>query len=171
MIRAAVEADIGFELVSPFRDDHLPKIWAWLEEFPKQMVDDFCPKNFEAMAKANREQQAAGAKQYAILHDGELRGAVWGEHARDGIFSGHLVFDRYSLSSSEKMIMARAALKRFFDDGARKIMWEVFEDNRAFKVFLRRLGAEVEGVLRQSTRRNGILMDVTLLASFPEGKA
>jgi hypothetical protein len=157
-----------FTVVSPFPFEHLPKMWSWLQHFDALMVDDYCPKSFEEMAEKNKRDLANGAKTYAIMSDGQPVGAVWGEFVGDGVYIGHLVFDRYTLTSSEKMQLARMALKQFFADGARKIQWQLYADNRAFRVFLKRMGASVEGILKQATRCKGELRDMMLMASFPE---
>jgi RimJ/RimL family protein N-acetyltransferase len=85
------------------------------------------------------------------------------------MYMGHLVFDREGLTSKEKLELTRDAIKRMFKAGARKIIWHLYADNRAFNIFLTKLGAEHEGTLRQGTRRNGELVDVVMMASFPEG--
>jgi RimJ/RimL family protein N-acetyltransferase len=158
-----------FRIVSPFPEEYVPRMWTWLEEFRRQMLDDYCPQTLDDLKAKNRQDLANGAITYAVL-DAKLKpiGAVWGEHLGDHQYMGHLVFDRESLTSSEKIEAARSAIARMFCDGARKICWQMFSDNRAFRIFLKRLGAEIEGNLRQATRRNGELVDVTLMASFPD---
>jgi hypothetical protein len=160
-----------FELRSPFPDEALPGLWKMMEEFKPQMLDDWCPQTFEAMRAMYHDGRQRLS--YAIYVNGEAIGWVWGDLLGDSVYLGHLTFARYleTLPSSEKLRMARAALRQMFRDGARKIQWHLFRDNRAFHVFLKRLGAEQEGLLRQSTRRGGELMDVIVMASFPEGSA
>jgi hypothetical protein len=157
------------KIVSPFPEDQMEHIYGWMEEFRKQMVDDFTPQDLSAVIQRGRDAMSSGAKSYAILIDGEVVGAVWGEHLGDNVYMGHLAFDRYTLTPKEKLSATRDAVARFFTDGARKIVWQLFTDNRPFRLFLRRLGAEHEGTMRQSTRREGKLTDVDLMASFPEG--
>ena len=157
------------QIISPFPESELGHLMGWMEEFKQQMVDDFTPQDLAGVIERNASGLANGLKSYAIVSDGETVGAVWGEHMGDGIYMGHLAFDRYTLTSMQKLTATRAALAKFFSDGCRKIMWQLFTDNRPFRLFLRRLGAEHEGTLRQSTRRGGILTDVDLMASFPSG--
>lgn len=158
-------------LVTPFPEEHLPLMWAWLQEFRAQMVDDYSPHTYDEMLERNRGDLANGMKMYAMVRDGKPVGAVWGEALGDGQYMGHLVFERYTLSTAEKLEMARDAVRQMFADGARKICWQSFADNRAFTIFLRRLGAVIEGRFREATRRNGELVDIVILASFPERKA
>jgi RimJ/RimL family protein N-acetyltransferase len=44
-----------------------------------------------------------------------------------------------------------------------------FADNRAFRIFLKRVGAVEEGTMRQHTRRKGEVVDASFMASFPGG--
>lgn len=154
-------------LITPFPEEHLPVMWEWLQEFRKQMVDDFCPTTFEEMVTVNQRGLDRGMKMYAAMQEGKVVGAVWGDPIGDDQYLGHLVFDR-SLDRAAKFACARAAVFTMFATGARKISWASFADNRAFIIFLRKIGAVIEGRLRDGARRNGELVDVVVLASFPE---
>lgn len=163
------------ELVSPFPEECLPQLWGWLAEFHRQMVDEYSPKTFAELQEKYHADHAAGGKSFAAFratgngHRGELLGVVWGENMGDGIFTGHMVFER-DIPTQEKQAILRDALKSWGTDGARKIRWPAFADNRAYKVFLRRAGAEIEGVLRGEGRRDGQIVDTLLMASFPEAQ-
>ncbi len=156
-----------YEIVSPFPEDYLLTFWTWMAEFKEQMVDDFSPQTFQELVAKARQDLAAGGKSYAIIQNGKLVGCVWGEHVGDQVFSGHLVFESDALKSAEKLEATRLTLQQFFSDGARKIRWMALADNRAYRIFLRRLGASFEGELKKETRRQGELCDVVLFASFP----
>ena len=157
-----------YAITSPFPEEYLPLMWGWLDEFREQMVDDYCPKTFEEMVEKNKRDLAHGAKVYAVIGEaGVPVGVIWGELAGDDVYLGHLVFARYALSAAEKMAATRESLRRLFAAGARKVVWQVLADNRAFLIFLRRIRAHVEGHLRDGTRRGGKLVDVVLMASFP----
>ena len=161
----------AYEITSPFPEEHLPLMWGWLAEFHDQMVDDSSPKTFAEMVEKNKRDLAAGAKVYAVLGQDRVPvGVVCAEHIGDQMYLGHLVFDRYTLSGIEKMAATRIALRRMFAAGARKVIWQVFDDNRAFLIFLRRLGADIEGHLRDGARRDGKLVDIVLMASFQGDK-
>lgn len=163
-----VATQAKYEIVSPFPEEFLPGFWAWMQEFKNQMVDDFTPQTFEELVEKERLDRDAGGKSYGIMVEGKVVGCLWGEFVGDQVFSGHLVFDRDSLKPSEKLEAAKMTLKQFFADGARKIRWLALSDNRAYRIFLRRLGATFEGELKQETRREGKLCDVVLFASFPD---
>jgi hypothetical protein len=157
-----------YEILSPFPEECLQLFWRWMQEFKDQMVDDFTPKTFEEMTEKAQRDQEAGGKSYAIVQKGTVVGCLWGEHVGDQVFAGHLVFDRDALTPREKLEAAKLTLGRFFSEGARKIRWMALADNRAYRIFLRRLGAKLEGELKKETRRQGELCDVVLFASFPE---
>lgn len=157
------------EIVTPFPENHLPKMWKWLQEFSEQMVNDQCPKSYEEMVEKNRKDLEAGAKVYAICDRGIPVGCVWGENAGDEMYAGHLVFERDIFTTAEKLDLARQVLRLMFADGVRKIIWVLFEDNRAFRIFLKKLGAHMEApCLRDHGRRKGVLVNVSLMASFAE---
>ena len=139
-----------------------------MQEFKEQMVDDFTPQTFDELREKESRDRNAGGRSYAILHKERAVGCLWGESVGDQVFSGHLVFDRDALTPAEKLEAAKMTLKQFFSDGARKIRWLALSDNRAYRIFLRRLGAEFEGELKQETRREGKLCDVVLFPSFPD---
>ncbi|KKL95845.1 hypothetical protein LCGC14_1850540 [marine sediment metagenome] len=162
-----IQVECKYEIVSPFPEECLPLMWQWINEFREQMVDDFTPKTFEEMIEKERSDREAGGRFYTIVQKGTVVGFVWGEHVGDQVYAGHLVFDRDALRPAEKLEAAKLALNRFFSEGARKIRWMAFTDNRAYRIFLRRLGATFEGELKKETRRQGELCDVVLFASFP----
>lgn len=155
---------------SPCPEYRLPQVLKWTHDFWDQMMDDFTPKTLEAITDMNRRDIFNGSLQYFFSsHDGNPMGVVWAVNGGDGVFIGHLVFEREGVSTSEKLEMARIALERMFKEGARKVVWQLFADNRAFRIFLKKLGAEQEGYLKQGARRNGELQDTILMASFAKG--
>jgi RimJ/RimL family protein N-acetyltransferase len=156
-----------YEILSPFPEECLQLFWDWMLEFKDQMVDDFSPQTFEQLVEKAKADRLAGGKSYAIVQKGTVVGCVWGEHVGDQVYAGHLVFDRDALTPSEKLEAAKLTVKRFFSEGARKIRWMALSDNRAYRIFLRRLGATFEGELKRETRRQGKECDVVLFASFP----
>ena len=162
-----IATEAKYEIISPFTEEYLLPFWTWMKEFEEQMVDDFSPQTFQELQAKARQDLAAGGKSYAIMKEGILVGCVWGEHVGDQVFSGHLVFERDALKSAEKLEAAKLTLQQFFSEGARKIRWMALADNRAYRIFLRRLGATLEGELKKETRRQGELCDVVLFASFP----
>lgn len=157
------------KLVSPAPESCYPTIWALLQEFAHQTLDSAAPKTLEGFIEKARMDLEAGGKTYAVYKDGELAGGIWFESVGDEMCLGHLVFDREHLSSAEKLSAARAAVNEVLENGCRKVIWSFLADNRAFRVFLKRLGAEHEGVFKQHFRREGKLVDAEFMASFRPG--
>ena len=158
------------QIVSPFPIEGLGKLWLWLQTFKDETIDDFSPQTYAELVEKCRADSEAGAKSYAIIHDGQLVGCVWGEPVGNDVYSGHLVFEPYGLKPPEKLEATKQAIKCFFADGARKIRWMALSQNRAYRLFLRRLGAQFEGELKQETKQEGALKDLLLFASFPNGR-
>lgn len=147
--------------------DYLPLVWAWLNEWRRNTIDDHSPQSFEQLVEKHRADQVSGGKGYLVLAGERPVGAVWFENMGDGIFSGHLVFTRRSVSMAETTEAVRQALATLFSNGARKVCWLFFADNVVFRRFLKRVGAVEEGHLRKHTRRGGEIVDMQLMASFP----
>ena len=156
------------EIVTPTPEEHHAAVWKLLDEFRHEVLDAAAPNSLEEMIERNKADEERGGKSFSILKDGQFAGAVWFELVGDGTYIGHLVFDRFLLTGSQKMAATKKVLREMFSNGARKIHWALFADNRAFRVFLKRLGAEQEAHFRQHCRRDGELVDAEIMASFPE---
>lgn len=167
MSESAVATATEIEIVSPAPESVYPVIWRLFNEFPDQMIDSHVPKSLEELVEKAQRDIEAGGLTFAVMKNGAVMGGVWVDAAADGMCAGHLVFEREGISSAEKMLAAREVIQRVFHAGFRKIIWVFFADNRAFRVFLKRLGAEREGVLKQHLNRNGQWVDAELMASFP----
>jgi hypothetical protein len=154
---------------SPCPDSELPLVWEWLNHFAKETLDEQSPQSMESFLERERATRSTGGKTFAIMMDDKLIGAVWCEAIGNGMAIGHLVFDPgHTISTREKVRASRCALESMFLS-FRKIIWTFFSDNRAFRVFLKRLGAIEEGCFRKSLMRKGEWVDQAFMASFPEG--
>jgi RimJ/RimL family protein N-acetyltransferase len=163
-----MEREVNFKVVSPMPEKHCPDLFRWMQEFEDQMLDDQSPHSLQETQKTwKREIETGGLQYFFKSPDGIPLGVVWGTNCGDGMYLGHLVFER-ALPTSLKLELAKAGIEHMFADGARKIIWQLFEDNRAFRIFLKKLGAEVEGTLKQIVRRRGELVNATMMASFPK---
>lgn len=158
-------------IISPCSQSDLPFVWQWLNHYAKETLDERSPKTLsEFLAKEKRDIEN-GSKSYSVLIDGQMRGAVWFENIGDDVGIGHLVFDPANrVATKDKMRAVRQAIAETFAAGFRKIIWQFFADNRAFHVFLKRLGAEHEGIFRKQARRGDEWVDAVFMASFPEDK-
>jgi RimJ/RimL family protein N-acetyltransferase len=158
-----------FSIVSPFPEEFYPLVWELLQEFSRETLDDRSPKSLEELIEKGHRDRESGGLSFAVMGcDGAPLGAVWCEAIGDGLGIGHLVFARHELNSAQKLEATRAAVAMMFAAGMRKILWSLFGDNRPFHIFLRRLGAVEEGRLKDQVRREGELVDMLLMASFPK---
>lgn len=133
------------------------------------MVNDSMPQTSDGIAARMESHTARGGKSYfALDENGRPVGAIWGEPGEYGIHLAHLVFARHRLSREAKLAIAKVAARQYFADGARKLTWPVYADNRPCIAFLEQLGASVEDTLKKVTRRDGQLMDVVLMVTFPQ---
>jgi hypothetical protein len=148
----------------PYPKEHILELWMWVRDFDHQMSDDTSPKTLEEVTEKWRNTEYS----YGIWKDGVIVGNVWAEPMGDGQFLGHLVYTKDGMSVHEKIQGTKDAARQMFADGARKILWQTFADNRAYIAFMRRVGAKVEGLLRKTTRRNGEYVDGVLLGLFAE---
>lgn len=167
-----VEAEkVRIAVVSPCPKNSLPFIWEWLNHFSRETLDARSPKTFEDLVAKEERDRENGSLSFAVLADGKMVGGVWYEAIGDGMSVGHLVFDPgHTISTAEKLTAVRQTIKETFEAGFRKIIWQFFADNRPFEVFMKRLGAEREGLFRQYARRGNEWVDAVFMASFPEGK-
>jgi hypothetical protein len=155
------------KMLSPFPEEHLGKMWAWLQQYKTQMVDDFSPQSPDELKAFFSSHKGPS---FAFL-DGKDKpiGAVWADPLGKDNYMGHLVFERDGLTSVDKLFMTARALKVMFDGGAKKIWWESYIDNRAYLLFLRKLGAVPETSLKSMpTKRDGQSVKSLLFASYPE---
>ena len=152
------------QVSKPFPEDKLDLIWKWLNVYDVQTLDDYSPQSLEQL-----REKYAGAVSYAVYNGRpEPLGAIWFDHLGDGMYSGHLVFERRALDRTDIRKSVEDSMADLFKDG-RKVYWQFLADNRVFRIFLQRIGAKREGLLAQATRRKGELVDLEIMASFPKG--
>lgn len=155
-------------IVSPCPPENLPTVWEWLSHFSKETLDSNAPKTLDEFLSNEKLCRERGGKTFSISKEEKMIGAIWVENIGDGICVGHLVFDPgHTIPTSEKILSSRIVLKQIFES-FRKVMWAYFADNRAFHVFLRRMGAIDEGIFHKHVRRGSDFVDQAWMASFPE---
>lgn len=160
----------SIQLVSPPPENYYQVIWPLLKEFAYQTLDSHSPTSLEETIEQAEIEREAGTLTIAVVKDGTVVGGVWVNPLGDGLCLGHLVLDRHGISAAEKMKAVREAISSIFEAGFRKIQWVFFSDNRAFRIFLKRLGAKHEGRLEAHANRDGEWVDADMMASFPRGE-
>lgn len=155
-------------VTTPCPSSNLPLVWEWLSHFSKETLDTNSPKSLIDFLESEEPCRENGGKTFSIHSDGVMVGAIWVENIGDGIGVGHLVFDPgHTISTSEKIQASKLVMREVFKS-FRKVMWAFFADNRAFRIFLKRMGAIEEGVFHQHVRRGPDFVDQAWMASFPE---
>lgn len=164
--------EFGFTAHSPMPDESYEFIWTYLQQFAHQTLDRTSPNSLEELEEKLKADVRNGGKTYAFQKEDGWVGGLSIENVGDGIGLGHLVFsrDNQNLTTAEKLAMSKAAIDDIFQDGFRKIQWAFFSDNRAFRLFLRKLGATHEGTLKAHVNREGEWVDADMMASFPRGE-
>ena len=164
-----VACQTGIELISPAPEDCYFDVYRLLkEEFAFQTLDSGAPATFGEFNRKAKQDLENGGMTFAVYKEGLFAGGIWFETIGDGQCLGHLVFERKGITSTEKLQASRQAIEELFASGFRKIVWTFFADNRAFRIFLKRLGAKHEGLLRQHLRRGEEFVDAEIMASFPK---
>lgn len=159
-------------MAKPFPREHYRLLDQWTREFADQMMDDFWPRDYAALA-AELDRRAACEITCMVAVDGSPAGFIgYAPISRHlGAMRG-VVFSRRLHGDGT----AHGALREFLDarfrEGVHKILCSPFADNSRAIAFLRKLGAQDEALLREHTLRGGRVIDVRLMAFFasaPEG--
>ena len=166
-----ITAITQYTLVSPVPEASRYKVWEWLNFYAHQTLDTASPQSLDDFLRKDELDRLNGGKTYGILRHVHLVGAVWFENAGDNIGLGHLVFDpSRDIERISRADKVENVTKAIHESGFRKIVWSFYADNTPFRLFLERCGASHEGLLRKHVHRGKELVDVTLMASFPEGR-
>jgi RimJ/RimL family protein N-acetyltransferase len=155
-------------LVSPFPAEAFPAVWTWLQEFPANNFDDYGPRTYETF-QAAMQDRAAVERTWGVLHEGQPCGiiAYLPLSERLGIFHG-ICFAQSVHGKGIAKAAVRQVLDELFASGVFKVQAAFFADNLRVGRFLIGLGAVEEGLLRKQTMRDGIAIDMQLLAFFKE---
>ena len=155
------------ELVYPFPDADWAHLWNWVQEYPERNFDDYGPRDCaDFIEEMRRRQQVEWT--FGVRIDGVLGGFVGFAPTtpRSGMLHG-ICFAQRAWGPH-----TRPAVRRVFEElatvGVEKISATYFADNAKIDRFLKDLGAQEEGLLRQQTRRGGELIDMRLVGIFLE---
>jgi len=155
-------------IYSPFPPADFPIVWRWLHEFPAANLDDFGPKD-EADFIEMMHERAVKEKTWAVYHDGALCGIVsyLPVTKRDGMFHG-ICFTQSVHGKGVAKAAVYSVLQKLVRSGVDKVSAGFFADNPRVHRFLASLGGIDEGLLRRQTVRDGIEIDIRLIAFFKE---
>lgn len=155
-------------VVTPFPDFAAPRIWAWMEQFRARVADDFSPQT-EREFMAAWEQRANHEQRWAVYRGDELGGLVTLAPVTPCVLTSHVVFKKQfwgqdcTLEGIAQVYEVAFELPRIT-----KISSLVFADNAQIIGLAKRLGAEIEGRLRNHTMRGGQPVDMIALGLLKE---
>jgi len=155
------------EVVTPFPDHAVPRVWSWIQTFRDRVADDFAPATLEQFVAEWIER--AGERRWAVYRDGELGGMVSFQEWSPICGTSHILFKREFWGTGTSVPAIRRIYDGLFQGGIEKILLYAFRDNDTIRSLAKgRLGAQTEGVLRNQTRRGGRLVDMVALGITKE---
>ncbi|MFH1110980.1 MAG: GNAT family protein [Planctomycetota bacterium] len=154
-------------LVKPFPMYELPRVWLWVQQFRRQISDDFSPKTLDEFVDVEMERMARQMT-WGVYRDDELGGLIVFEPSSPVAGTSHVTFRRSFWKPRTSVPAMREAYAEIFAAGYRKILSFVFADNNAIRSLAREIGLREEGVLRGQTLRNGRPVDMVALGLLRE---
>ena len=154
-------------LVKPFPMYELPRVWLWVQQFRRQISDDFSPKTLDEFVDVEMERMNRQMT-WGVYRDGELGGLIVFEPSSPVAGTSHITFRRSFWKPKTTVPAIREAYSEIFAAGYRKILSFVFADNNAIRSLAREIGLKEEGVLRGQTLRNGRPIDMVALGLLRE---
>lgn len=156
------------EIVSPFPDVAVPRLWIWAQAFRSRVADDYAPSTLEEFVRDWERRAAAGRRSWGVERAGELGGMFCYDPITDGVGLVHTVFKKSFWGNETTLAALRIVLAELFDSGIRRVVFQCFADNASTVGLARKVGAVKEGVLRQDTMRGGKPVDVVVLGILKE---
>jgi RimJ/RimL family protein N-acetyltransferase len=156
------------EVISPFPQQSLPRVWQWIESFRNRVVDDYSPQTLDAFVRKSIEDQGT-LQTWAVYRDGELGGMVSFEKWTEHLGTAHCLFKREMWGRKTTRPALEQILQQIFAGSTRKLCMNVFSDNQAIIALVKELGAVTEAHYSEHTKRNGKLVAMTGLALFKKG--
>lgn len=149
-------------LVSPMPQTWWPLAWQWVSEAARLTTDDAGPKVLEEFFELRRARD--NELTWGIQVGGVPVGYVAFTHDLPWLGTLHICTGRRAVRRGLLDQIAEPIAHDIFATGVEKVMAPMFADNRAAYLMARRIGFVQEGVFRQHAKRNGILVDVRVLA-------
>ena len=154
---------MDIRVTSPFPAAAWPRVWSWTEDFRSRVADDFGPKTLAAFVELQLEVEAK-RKTWAIYRDGELCGtASFMVSMSPETGEAHAIFRKDFWGRDTTHTAMRMVCAELFASGIHKVVMMPFRDNNAMVALCKQLGFEKEGVLRETTRRGGLLVDMAVM--------
>lgn len=146
------------DVVSPFPEAAVPRIWGWIETFRDRVCDDSAPKTLHGFVEQWIAREAT-QQSWGVSVDGELGGVVTAQPVTGVVTEAHCMFKRSFWGTGIPGEALRKIYGQLFDAGTQKIIMAPFRDNAQMLGLARKLGGKKEAVLRQHAMRGGRLVD------------
>jgi RimJ/RimL family protein N-acetyltransferase len=159
----------SMNVYSPFPMNAVPRLWNWTKKYRYRIADDFGHESPEAFTDALLKRMQGGLETWAVESGGELGGFVCVEPVTPVAVEFHVLFKPpFFTKSIIDPALGQVFAKLFERDGIEKVTTHIFEDNSGLMTMVKRLGGKTEGRLRNHTKRQGKLMNVTAMAILKE---
>jgi len=140
------------ELVFPFPPYLWPVAFSWLAPVRQIVCDDYSPKTIAAYVElAIRDNIEA----WGVSSDGRIVGVVTFEPVNPACALIHFLFCPGWRGKARTDAAARVVLGHAFESGIEKVLGIMPENNRLAIALAVRVGAKVEGLLRNHSVRDG----------------
>ncbi len=156
------------EIISPLPRSWWPNVWAWLQDDRALSFDDYGPET-EAEFENQLEVRLQREWLWGVTADGESVGAIGVAPVSDRMASLHgIVFKESARGKGIAAVAVKKVLDALWLTGMEKIVATYFSDNMRVHGFLKHLGAVEEGYLKAHSVRQGMPIDMRLVAWFRE---
>lgn len=151
---------MSIDITEPFPEWAFPLAWGWVEKRLGQIADDFFPRTPGEFVERYFSRYS---RTLALWKDGSLSGVIAFEQASPIVVTAHILLSRRLWGSPAEEL--RQAAKLLFESQPEIIRIQAFIPawNRLAVAMVRRIGGEVEGVLRACTLRDGKPADAVLM--------
>jgi RimJ/RimL family protein N-acetyltransferase len=151
----------------PFPRESLPLAWSWLDEFPLANFDDYGPATEEAFCLEMARRLAAGESLLGVKLDGELVGFLGYATISPRLAAMHgICFTKRVHGSGIAAWAVNELIETLYQCGVEKLSAHYFADNEKIRRLLAKCGAHDEGLLRIHTLRQGVPLDLRLVAFY-----
>lgn len=144
--------------------------WTWIQEFRRQVADDYSPRSFQQFFIQELARKGKGLT-YGVERDGELGGVVWVDMHAPHLAEAHCLFKRSFWGRRTVLPALNLVADGVFEAGVHKIIMPVFADNHAIRSVCKSLGGIQEAYYREHILRDGELIDMAVYSLYHDQRA
>jgi RimJ/RimL family protein N-acetyltransferase len=151
---------MSISLVSPFPVEHIPVLWAWMNEYRHLNFDDGGCRSAHELGAQIYWRELSGEIVWEVRDDGTPIGAIgYRKVSRTlGEFRG-ICFTSCVHGTPATYEAVAFALRIAFSDGIKAVRAEVFAHNQRVQKFLAKLGGVVIDYIPSGSIQNGVPID------------